>query len=91
MTTHDNKVREAIVTFRARTLLTDDQNPLYIPAVDVTVEHQALTEIRRDAKPFKNTVGTDNINEAQKIAEERLAIAAADVILQQIMAFLSTI
>ena len=82
---------EAIVTFRARTLLTDDQIPLYIPAVDVTVEHQSLTEIRRDAKPFKNVVGTTNITEAKQIAEERLAIAAADVILQQIMTFLSTI
>ncbi len=81
----------ARVTFRARTLLTDAPDPLYIPSVEVTVRHDDLHEIRRDAKPFRLAVGTENISEAQTIAEQRLAIASADVILQAIMEFLSTV
>ena len=80
----------AIVEFRARTLLTDDAIPLYIPAVDVIVKHRDLNIPRHDAKPFKEVVGNESIDQAQTIAEQRLAIAAADVILQAIMEFLSS-
>lgn len=81
----------AIVVFDATTLLTDEPIPLYIPAVDVTVYHKILKQPRHDAKSFKNVVGDTDISVAQTIANERLAVAAKDVILQAIMAFLSSI
>ena len=81
----------ARVTFRAITTLTNEAVPLYIPSVNVTVEHDSLQQMRNDSKPFKDAVGTTNIDEAQTIAEKMLSVAAKDIILQKIMEYLSII
>lgn len=80
----------AIVTFKPTTLLTQEQPPKYIPAVDITVEHKSLDEVRHDTKPFRDAIGYNDIKEAKKIAEQRMATAAADVILQVIIDFLTS-
>ena len=80
----------AVVIFDSITLLTDEQLPKYIPAVDVNVFHKDLIEIRHDAKPFKNATSYDNISQSQTVADQTLSNAAKNIILQAIMSFLST-
>lgn len=80
----------AVVTLKPITLLTQEALPLYIAGIDITVEHKSLDEPRHDTKPFRQAVGVDDVKEAKTIAQQRMATAAADVILQAIIDFLTS-
>lgn len=80
-----------IVIIDSVTLLTDEATPMNCPAVDITVFHKDLDIPRHDSKPFRDAVGVGSISEAQTIADERLKIVAADIILPAVMEFLTPI
>lgn len=83
--------QKAVIIFTPITLLTDAPDSKDIPSVDIVVLHRSLTEERHDAKPFRDAVGTDSIEEAKAEAILRLATAAQTVMLKAIVDFLTTI
>ena len=81
----------AVAVLAPTTLLTDDMTPLDIAGLEVDVLHKSLIVPSRDSKPWKTSVGVDDMKQARIESAEKLANASGSQVVRCIMSELTII